>query len=354
MADKLRVGVIFGGQSSEHDSSIMSAKNVFGMLAREKYRIVPIGITRQGQWLLLEDVTRAIRRMGKDHKLSFQDLIPEENTPPSEKLVSCLKQNVDVLIPVVHGRYGEEGTLQGMLELADVPYVGSGVLACALVMDKAAMKKMLSAHRLPVVDGLVTSRLLWSQVPETVIKQINAEIKYPCVVKPVGAGAGIGVSNVADQQQLREALDKAAELDRRIIIEEAVEGREIAVAVMGNDAPLASVPGEIISSSEKEDAAETGEGGAGMSAPADLPVRTVEKLQKMAVDAFKALDCAGMAQVDFSLSRSGKICIKEIRTIPGFAAGDIFPQLWEHTGISGAMLLDRLIELALERHKEKN
>lgn len=352
MADKLRVGVIFGGRSAEHDISIMSAKSILALLAQEKYQIVPIGITREGQWLLLEDVARAIRKMGRDRKLSFQDLIPPDNTPPSEKIIAFLKQNVDIVFPVVHGKNGEDGTLQGVLELADVPYVGCGVLASALAMDKAAAKKMFAAHRLPVVDALIISRKMWEHAPQEVITNIDEKIKYPCFVKPVNTGSSIGISKVHDREALHDALAAAAAHDRRILIEEAVEGREIAVAVLGNEDPIASVPGEIISSREFYDyEAKYTEGQAELRVPADLPPRTADKIQKLAVDAYKALDCAGMAQVDFFITRSGKIYINEINTLPGFTPFSMYPLLWEHTGIDGAALLDRLFALALERDK---
>lgn len=354
MADKLRIGVIFGGRSAEHDISIMSAKNILSLLTQEKYQIVPIGITHEGQWLLLEDVARAIRKMEKDQKLNFQDLIPVENLSPSEKIITFLKQNVDVVFPVLHGRYGEDGTLQGLLELADVPYIGCGVMASALAMDKAVTKKVLSANRIPVVDAFVISRKLWENSPEEMMEYIDDKIDYPCFVKPVNTGSSIGISKVHDQEELKDALTAAALHDRRMLIEKAIEGREIEVAVLGNENPTTSVPGEIISFREFYDyEAKYTEGHAELRIPAELPARTVEKIQKMAIDAYKALDCAGMARVDFFLTRSGKVYVNEVNTIPGFTSYSMYPKLWEHTGVDGEKLLDRLIELAVDRHKEK-
>jgi D-alanine-D-alanine ligase len=354
VADKLRVGVIFGGRSAEHDVSIMSAKNIIGLLSQAKYSIVPIGITHQGQWLLLEDVARIIRKMEKDRKLAFQDLIPMENAPPSEKIISCLKQSVDVVFPLIHGKNGEDGTLQGVLELADVAYVGSGVLASALAMDKAATKKILSAHRIPVVDALVVTRKMWRHSPEEISKYVDEKSHYPCFVKPVNTGSSIGVSKVHSQDELQQALTTAAAYDRRMLVEEAVEGREITVAVIGNEDPIVSVPGEIVTTREFYDyEAKYTEGSTELRIPADLPPRSAEKIRKIAIDAFKALDCAGMARVDFFLTRSGKIYVNEVNTIPGFTSYSMYPKLWEHTGMDGRTLLGRLLDLAMERYRDK-
>lgn len=354
MADKLRVGVIFGGRSAEHDISVMSAKNILSLLSQAKYKVVPIGITREGNCLLVEDVARAIKKLERDRKLSFQDVIPPENIFPSEKIFSFIKQDIDLVFPVLHGRNGEDGTLQGVCELADVPYVGSGVMASALAMDKAATKKILSAHHIPVVKAQVVARRRWEDSPEEVIKYVSDEIKYPCFVKPVNTGSSIGISKVQHQEELKEALTAAALHDRQLLIETAVEGREIEVAVLGNETPQASVPGEIVTSRPFYDyEAKYTDGCAQLSIPADLPARTTEKMQKFALQAFKALDCAGMARVDFFLSRSGKIYVNEINTIPGFTSFSMYPQLWEKTGIDGESLVDKLIELAMERYREK-
>lgn len=353
MADKLRVGVIFGGRSAEHELSLMSAKHIFALLTQGGYQIVPIGITREGQWLLLEDVARAIRKMEKDRRCSFHDCIPAENAPPSAKIAAYLQQNVDVVFPVLHGRYGEDGTVQAVLELADVPYIGCGVLASALAMDKAATKKMLAAHRIPVVDALVINRKQWENTPETICRYIDDELNYPCFVKPVTAGSIIGISKVSGQEQLQSALSAAATHDRRILVEDALEGRKIEVAVLGNDEPIASVAGEIIVSDEltdhaRKDPASNSE----LCIPADLTPRMAEKIGRLAIDVFKALDCAGLARIGFLLTRSGKLYVNEINTLPGFAAGSSYLKLWAHSGIEENNLLERLIGLALERYKE--
>ena len=255
---------------------------------------------------------------------------------------------------MLHGRNGEDGTLQGLCELADVPYVGSGVMASALAMDKAATKKILSANHLPVVKARVVTRRLWENSPAEVIKVVSEEIKYPCFVKPANTGSSIGISKVRHQEELKAALAAAALYDRRLLVETAVEGREIEVAVLGNEAPQASLPGEIVTSRAFYDyEAKYADGCTQLYVPADLPARTTEKIQKLALQAFKALDCAGMARVDFFLSRNGKIYINEINTIPGFTSFSMYLRLWEKTGIDGEMLVDKLLELALERYREK-
>jgi D-alanine-D-alanine ligase len=357
MAEKLRVGVIFGGQSAEHEVSVKSAKNILDVLDQKKYDIVPIGITQEGHWLLVEDVVKVIKVLEKNKKATFHDVFTAKNAKMASlptKVLANLEQAVDIVFPVLHGTYGEDGTIQGLLELVNVPYVGCGVMASAIAMDKAATKAVLTAHKIPVVDYQLVLRSQWETAPEKVISRIEEEYRYPCFVKPANAGSSIGVTKARSREELMEALQLAASYDRRILAEEAIEGREIEVAVLGNAEPVASIPGEVISSHDFYDyEAKYTDGGASIQIPADLSPRIVEKIREMAVQAYQAVDCAGMARVDFFVTRSNKIYVNEINTIPGFTSHSMYPMLWEQSGLSKEILIDRLITLGLEKHHEK-
>ena len=367
MKRKIRVGVIFGGKSGEHEVSLMSAQSVMRAIDKGKYEVVPIGITHEGRWLTGGDPLKALtggqtsmpQLLESGYVLDAD--VPRGQTPPEHRELVPGTQaagipEVDVVFPAVHGTYGEDGTVQGLLELADIPYVGAGVMASAVAMDKAIMKDVLRSHGLPVVDHVVVKRSSWEADPAPVRAQVAESIGYPCFVKPANLGSSVGISKAHAEQELDAAIELAAQYDRKILVEKCVEqAREIEVSVLGNDDPIASAPGEIIPSREFYDyAAKYLDNASELLIPAPLDPETSDQIRQLAIDAYLAFDCAGMARVDFLLSRAtGELFIGEVNTIPGFTAISMYPKLWEASGIPYPELIDRLIELALERHAEK-
>ncbi len=271
-------------------------------------------------------------------------------------LSGVIVSQLDVVFPILHGPYGEDGTVQGLLELAGIPYVGAGVTASAVGMDKAIFKDIMQSHGLPVVDSLVIKRKEWDRVPEQVLERIEAEIGYDCFVKPANLGSSVGISKAHDRTELRLALDDAARYDRKLVIEKAVDAREIEVSVLGNDQPVASVPGEIVPCNEFYDyAAKYLDEESELIIPAPIPSEMAEIIRQLAVDAYLAIDCAGMARVDFLLDRhTDQIFVNEVNTLPGFTPISMYPKLWEASGVSYTELIDRLIQLALERHLDRS
>jgi len=360
MARKIRVGVIFGGRSGEHEVSLVSAKGVMGAMDREKYEIVPIGITKEGCWLASGDPLKALEAGILEESApaallgdpSYKGLMHLEGSQATTMRLTGL----DVIFPVLHGPYGEDGTVQGLLELADIPYVGAGVLGSALGMDKALMKTVFRACGLPVVRHLVIKRKEWERDPRGVMQHVEEMLGYPCFIKPANLGSSVGITKVHQRSQLAPALDLAARYDRKMLAEQGINAREIEVSVLGNDEPIASVPGEIIPSREFYDyAAKYIDGRSELIIPADLPPETTRRVQELAIEAYLAVDCAGMARVDFLLDKdNGQIYVSELNTIPGFTPISMYPKLWEASGISYSELIDRLIELALERHADKS
>jgi D-alanine-D-alanine ligase len=263
---------------------------------------------------------------------------------------------IDVAFPILHGPYGEDGTVQGLLELAGIPYVGAGVAASAVGMDKLLFKDVMQAHDLPVVPYLAIKRKEWEQAPDKVISEAEAEIGYDCFVKPANLGSSVGISKAHNRAELRAALDEAAGYDRKLLVEKAVDGREIEVSVLGNDEPIASVPGEIVPCNEFYDySAKYLDGESELLIPAPIPEETAASIRRLAIEAYQAIDCAGMARADFLLDReSGQVYINEVNTLPGFTPISMYPKLWEASGISYRELIDRLIQLALERHEDKS
>ena len=362
---KVRIGVVFGGRSGEHEVSLASAESVMANLDRDKYEVVPVGITKEGSWLLgTEPRTLLAAEQSASHDAGLEGtmavtltgdprlrrLIPVEN---GEELGA--KGALDVIIPVLHGPYGEDGTLQGLLEMANVPYVGCGVLGSALGMDKEKMKMVFQAVGLPISDYLVYQRNQWERSPETIMDAIEQRLGYPCFVKPVNLGSSVGVTKAHDRAELEHAINVAAEYDRKIIIELAINCREIECGVLGNDEPIASVVGEVISSNEFYDyRAKYIDGKSQVVIPADIPQATAEEVRRQAVQAFLALDLSGLARVDFFLEKeTNKVYINEVNTLPGFTVFSMYPKLWEASGIPYPQLLDRLIELAIERHEDR-
>jgi D-alanine-D-alanine ligase len=367
---RLRVGVIFGGRSGEHEVSLASARSVMAAMDPERYEIIPIGITRSGQWLTAGD---PLARLTAGPREGIFD--PSENAAggPADPIESSRElvpgasaaglPQMDVIFPVLHGPYGEDGTIQGLLELADLPYVGCGVLASALAMDKIASKGAYMAAGLPVVPYVALSRNAWETGPAEALDHITATLSkilgkgpWPLFVKPANLGSSIGVSKARDRAELAAALDEAARYDRRLLIEAAVPAaREIECSVLGNDEPIASVPGEVMPSNEFYDySAKYIDGRSELLIPAPLPPETTARVQEMAVRAFRAIDGAGLARVDFLMDgESGELYLNEINTLPGFTSISMYPKLWEASGVPYPELIHRLIDLAMERHADK-
>ncbi|MCL6610648.1 MAG: D-alanine--D-alanine ligase [Peptococcaceae bacterium] len=366
MREKKRVVVLFGGRSGEHEVSINSAASVMAALDRDKYEIIPVAITREGRWVA--GITPEQAAGGLDPAVlsgtgggAVTVILPPDPgwrglTVPGNGDAGQIAGEIDVVFPVMHGTYGEDGTVQGLLELANIPYVGAGVLGSALGMDKVLMKTVLARHGVPQARFLSFLRREWETDPKTVIAETEKQLGYPCFIKPANLGSSVGISKARRREELVRGLELAAGYDRKIILEEFIDAREVEVSVLGNDDPMASLPGEIIPLKEFYDyEAKYVDGLSQLKVPAELPPDTVERLRELAIKVFKALDCAGMARVDFFLRRSdGAVLVNEINTIPGFTRFSMYPKLWEATGIGYRELLDRLIDLALERHRDKN
>jgi D-alanine-D-alanine ligase len=358
---RVRVAVIFGGRSAEHDVSLRSAQTVIGALDPNRYEIMPIGVTREGRWLTGGDPFRQLAEASPLFALGAGDAGDVEPGPAGgvaaepALMPSVLDGEIDVVFPVLHGPMGEDGTVQGMLELAGIPYVGSGVLGSAVAMDKAASKTILAQSGLPQVPWRLIGRKEWQRNPELVTEWVAARLGFPCFIKPANMGSSVGVVKVHDASELQPAMTAAGRFDRRIIIEAGIDARELEVSVLGNDEPVASVVGEVVSSNEFYDYdAKYVDERSQLIIPAELEGKTLVYCQELAIDAFRALDLAGLARVDFFLERAtDHIYVNEVNTLPGFTAISMFPRLWEATGVPLPELVDRLIGLALERHAER-
>ena len=351
---KLRVGVLFGGRSGEHEVSLASAASIIRGLDPQKYEAVPIGITKEGHWLIgagaqkmLPEVLRTGQRVLMSADPTESALMPLDGSPQGQKL--------DVVFPVIHGTFGEDGTMQGLLELAGLPFVGAGVLGSAIGMDKDVAKKLMQVAGIPVVPWIAVQRADWERQPKEIRRAIEKKFKYPVFVKPATLGSSVGMTKVHSRAELGPALDLAAEFAMKIMVERAVSAREIEVSVLGNHDPRASIPGEIVPHREFYDyAAKYLEEGTKLLVPAKLKKAEVKKVQSMAVTAFRALELSGMARVDFFIEkRGGKIFLNEVNTIPGFTSISMYPKLWEANGIPFRELVSKLIDLALEQHQEK-
>jgi D-alanine-D-alanine ligase len=391
---KLRVGILFGGRSGEHEVSLLSAASVFNAIDKSKFDVVPIGITKQGQWLTAADAERLLKGEYQQQKQRHLRAGDPEATPGAALLANgeavvvppqpqstgaglspfqtdvethALARraadraiNVDVIFPVLHGTFGEDGTIQGLLELADLAYVGAGVLGSAAGMDKDIMKSLFRAAGLPIVKHVTLLRSDWESEPKKAQKLVEGKLKYPVFVKPANLGSSVGISKAHDRKELGPAIDEAAKFDRKIVIEQGVGGtkqkaREIECSVLGNDRPSASVPGEIIPSKEFYDYdAKYLDEGSQLVIPAKLTKAETKKVQQLAVGAFKAVDCSGLARVDFLMdAKTRKIYLNEINTMPGFTAISMYPKLWAASGLEYPQLIEKLIELGIERHREK-
>jgi D-alanine-D-alanine ligase len=375
MAKKLRVGILFGGRSGEHEVSLLSAASVLNSIDREKFEVVPIGITKEGRWLAAGDANDLLE--GSDSSVARRLRAGDPESTPGAKLlhegIPTLMapmpgpqgpegKAIDVVFPVLHGTFGEDGTIQGLFELAGIAYVGSGVLGSSAGMDKDVMKRLFAQARLPIVKHTTLLRADWERSPRKAVLQVEAALKYPVFVKPANLGSSVGISKVHDRGELGPALTLAARYDRKLVVEQGVGGkkaraRELEVAVLGNDSPEASVVGEIIPGKEFYDyEAKYLSEGAVPVIPAKLTRAETKQVREMAVAAFRACDLSGLARVDFLMEPDGKkrIFLNEVNTMPGFTRISMYPKLWDATGLSYRSLITRLIELALERFEEKS
>lgn len=356
MNNKLRVAVLYGGKSGEHDVSLLSAASVIKALDMNKYEVLPIGIRMDGVWERGEKPLKMIApHLDQDSLQEIQNQLPM--TYQSEKSTPTLQpEDVDIVFPVLHGTYGEDGTVQGLLEMLNLPYVGAGVLASAVGMDKIMMKKVLEAENIP--QGRYTFFLTkeFRSNAEEVLDTIEKMFGYPCFIKPANLGSSVGISKASNRSELSDALDLAGRYDRKIIVEEFIDAREVEVAVLGNDTPIASMPGEVIPDNDFYDfEAKYTEGKMTTQIPADLPQETIDRIRSLAIEAFKAIDGSGLARIDFFVRKQdGEILLNEINTMPGFTPLSMYPKLWAHAGVSYPELIDKLIQLGRERYKEKD
>jgi len=358
MKKKLRVAVLFGGMSAEHEVSLQSAKNVIEAIDKDKYEVVLIGIDKKGQWHLNE-ASKFLLHANNPKLIALNKasesiaLVPGKNT---EQLVSLSRyqsmESIDVFFPLLHGPFGEDGTVQGLLKLANVPFVGAGVLGSAVGMDKDVMKRLLREAGIPIAKFISIERASSSQID---FESVKNHLDLPFFVKPANLGSSVGVNKVSNKKQFEHAIRDAFKYDNKILIEEYIKGREIECSVLGNDNPIASVPGEIIPQHDfySYEAKYIDEHGAILQIPAELPVAVVKKVQALAVKSFKALCCEGMARVDMFLRNDKEVIINELNTIPGFTRISMYPKLWEASGISYTELINKLIQLAIERYQRE-
>lgn len=353
---RLRVGILFGGRSGEHEVSLASAASVIRGLDPDKYEAVPIGITKEGHWLVGNAAQKMLPEVLKSGQRVMMTADPTDAALiPLDRGGSGGGQRIDVVFPVMHGTYGEDGTIQGLLDLAGLPFVGAGVLGSAIGMDKDVSKRLLQIAKIPVVPWIAVLRADWERDPKEVQKVVEKKFKYPVFVKPATLGSSVGMTKVHSREELAPALNLAAEFAMKILVEKCIVGREIEVSVLGNHDPKASIPGEIVPHREFYDyTAKYLEEGSQILIPAKLKRAQVKTIQKYAIEAFRALELSGMARVDFFLERTaGKIYLNEVNTIPGFTSISMYPKMWEASGIPFRELIDKLIELALEMHREK-
>jgi D-alanine-D-alanine ligase len=358
---KIKIALVFGGRSGEHEVSLTSARSFIEALDPDRFTVIPIGITKRGRWLagpgILEKLESRVDFLPRHGKKADPDVTPATPLPEPADEPGALPApfaEADVVFPLVHGTYGEDGCLQGLFELADLPYVGAGVLGSALAMDKLAAKAVLSAAGLPVGPHLGLTRAELEENPSEVARKIEAALAYPLFVKPANLGSSVGITKVHGPRELAKALELAASYDRRVIVEGGLDAREIECAVLGNDAPEASVPGEILPAREFYDYDAKYVEDSELLIPAPIPPDRTAEARRLAVAAFKALDVSGMARVDLFLERaSGRLYVNEVNTIPGFTPISMYPKLWVASGLGYNDLVARLVELALERHRDR-
>jgi D-alanine-D-alanine ligase len=361
MAKKLRVGILFGGRSGEHEVSLLSAASVLRAIDRNKFEVTPIGITKEGRWLAGDDAQKLLN--GEAEKMRGAKASGAKLLAEGLPALLMPGKSLDVIFPVLHGTFGEDGTIQGLFELAGVAYVGSGVLGSSAGMDKDLMKRLFIEAKLPIVKHVTLLRSDWELSPRKAVAQVERELTYPVFVKPANLGSSVGISKAHDRQELKTALDLAAKYDRKLVVEQGVGGeqgasaREFEVGVLGNDAPEASVVGEIVPGKEFYDyEAKYLSKGPKPVIPASITRAQSKEIREMAVAAFKACDLAGLSRVDFLMEPDGKqrIYLNEVNTMPGFTKISMYPKLWAATGLNYKKLITRLIELGLERHAERS
>ncbi|MHB8652047.1 MAG: D-alanine--D-alanine ligase [Minisyncoccota bacterium] len=355
MSKKIRVGVLFGGKSAEHEVSLQSAKNVIDAIDKEKYEVVPIGINKEGKWLLGETNDLLLNsdnpKLIKLSKLSNGVvLVPQSDGQISSLTMHQTGTSVDVIFPVLHGPFGEDGTVQGLLKLAHVPFVGASVLGSAIGMDKDVMKRLLRDAEIPIAKFLV-----FRANDDISFEKTSRELGMPMFVKPANLGSSVGVSKVKNKEEFENAIYEAFQYDSKILVEETIVGREIECSVLGNENPIASVPGEILPSHEfySYKAKYIDENGATLKIPANVSDEVKKKIQELAIKTFRVLECEGLGRVDFFLKEDGNLVVVEINTIPGFTKISMYPRLWQESGVSYTDLIDRLIQLAIERFKRE-
>lgn len=352
---KIKLGLLYGGKSAEHQVSLQTALSVIRALNQDKYEIHPIYITESGEWLrgdlltgTVEDVAQLrLNQTGKE--ISPMSLSTHVFAGASEQ-----QESIDVVFPLLHGPNGEDGTVQGMLELLNIPYVGNGVLASAAGMDKVIMKNLYAQAGLPQVNYAWFIRSEWEQNREKAYKEVEEKLGYPCFVKPANLGSSVGISKCKDRDELISAFEEAFTFDRKIIVEEGVIAREVEIGVLGNDEPSCSVVGEIAPKKEFYDyKAKYEDGDTALIIPAEIDEDTYSEMKDMAIKAFKAIDGSGLVRADFFLTKEGNLLINEVNTMPGFTPYSMFPLLWKHAGVSYPELIEKLVNLAIERHEEK-
>ena len=368
MPKKLRIGVIFGGRSGEHEVSLRSARSVIEAIDKSKYEVLPIAITKEGNWLgpgaaiklLPKETQRLLSANATGDATQDVAIIGDPSRSGLVRLDSDNQatERLDVVFPVLHGPYGEDGTIQGLFEMAAIPFVGCGTLASACGMDKVTMKALFKEAGLPICRHTWLLRSEWEADAKKVTRRVKKEIGFPCFVKPANLGSSVGVSKSTDKKSFAAAVELAARYDRKIIVEELVDGREIECAVMGNDDPQASLPGEYVI---HEDSARfldytekySSTGRVEFVVPARISKSLIKQIQKMAVMAYQAIDASGLSRVDFFLKKNGKLLVNEVNTLPGLTDVSGFPKMWEATGVPFARVIDQLIQFAIERHRER-
>lgn len=352
---RLRIAILFGGRSAEHEVSIASAASVIRALDPEKYIAVPIGISKEGHWRIGDSAQKMLADMMRTGQRVLLPAEPGSGVLALPAAAAGPPVSIDVVFPVLHGTYGEDGTVQGLLELAGLPYVGCGVLASSVGMDKEIQKRLFEHAGLPIVKYLSVSRSRWETAGESVLKDVHRRFHFPVFIKPATLGSSVGMTKAHNDAELIEGLRLAAQFAQKILVERAVDAREIEVSVLGNEDARASVPGEIIPHREFYDyAAKYTEEGTQLVVPASLNRRQTTKVQEYAVRAFQAIEGRGMSRADFFLERqTGRLYVNELNTIPGFTSISMYPRLWEASGLSYRDLVDRLIQLAIEEHRER-
>ena len=360
MGKKLKVGILFGGRSGEHAVSLLSAASVMSAMDPGRYEIVPVGITEDGRWLAGGDPMKALQEKDIPGDCFFASMVTDPHAPGLLLLDEGKSSRgfipLDAVFPVLHGPYGEDGTVQGLLELAGLPYVGAGVLSSAAGMDKAVMKILFQHRGLPVGDFLYFKSSDWAREKISLLKKIEERLGYPCFVKPANLGSSVGVNKADGQEALIRCIEEALRYDHKVIVEAYIRGREIECSVLGDEEPICSVPGEIVPGAEFYDyRAKYIDSSSQLIIPASLPSEARERIRTYAVEAFLAVECSGLGRVDFFYQEEeDRVYVSEINTIPGFTSISMYPKLWEASGIPYAELIDRLIEIACERHRRRS